>query len=606
MSKAGGWCVGGEPATQMMILEQFGRLRGWWMDRHPWWRLVMALVALGVVGVCGLKPAWHAFRAWRVERNLAAAKEAVKAVRMDEARDLSLTVLRAGDPRIEALRILEQSMESLRDPMHGEIARALMSHPEGSDEDRLKGLKVVASGAPLGLVGQAWVGLPEECQRRPEFAVAFAGRLLASHRHGEALKVLLGVPEDRWTPEVRRGVVRVLAGSGSPEGRDEAQRRLAAWWPSGEAGESEWLEVLEELPVLSLRPDLLAPVRASLARHVSPERADAGEARWGMALARIEYMEDFKNRAEVIDRAVKRWRDVAPVMVAGFLRDLGLFRELLGTFPVAEAKGQPELVPLQLRALEETGDWAGVKPLLETAGESAMAKFETLAHLAVAAGKVGDSTAFREQWEAALADAKFNTEPDACLRLSRIAAAAELKGEAALAMLAAVQRGRGPLPLFSEIRPAVEWLVAQGRENSLMEVCAIYLLFEPGNPVLLTQYAYLACLNGLVEPANILKAIKPLAEALPNEFPLQCVLAVAHLCNQDPAAALAVVDPLKIDVVKLSPGYRAVVLATLVTNGRITRDDPRITGFPWKALLPSERRRFSEWVKVPVAENDPK
>jgi hypothetical protein len=123
-------------------------------------------------------------------------------------------------------------------------------------------------------------------------------------------------------------------------------------------------------------------------------------------------------------------------------------------------------------------------------------------------------------------------------------------------------------------------------------------LFEPANPVLLTQYAYLAGLAGALEPPGILKVITPLAEAFPDELPVQCVLAVAHLNNGDPAAAAAVVDRLKVDVEQLAPGYRAVILATWVLNHRMGPNDPRITGFPWKALMPLERKRFTEWLKV--------
>ena len=197
-----------------------------------------------------------------------------------------------------------------------------------------------------------------------------------------------------------------------------------------------------------------------------------------------------------------------------------------------------------------------------------------------------------------MADAKFSTEPDAYLKLSRIAQDAGLESEAAQAMLEAVLRGRGPLPLYSQIKPLVEWLFKQGRENSLLKVCAIYLMFEPGNPVLLTQYAYLACLTGLVEPAAVLKAVKPLAEFLPEALPVQCVLAVAHLCNGEAVAALAVLDRFKVDLDQLAPGYRATFLATLVLNHRIEPEDPRITGFPWQTLMPSERKRFGEWLKA--------
>ena len=189
-----------------------------WANLHPFVRFLLAAVLLGAVGLFAVKPAYRVFRAWRLERNLVAAQAAVEEVRMDEARDLSLTVLRAGDPRIEAFRILEKSTASLRDPRHGDIARALMFHPEGSDEDRLKGFRGIVVEAPLGMLGQVWGSLPAGCQRDARFATVFADRLLAERRFNEAASVLLGVAEAARGQEVEQRLARVLIGSGEAGG----------------------------------------------------------------------------------------------------------------------------------------------------------------------------------------------------------------------------------------------------------------------------------------------------------------------------------------------------------------------------------------------------
>ncbi len=578
-----------------MIIQWLEAWRERWAELNPWWRLVIVAGVLAAVGLAGAGPGYREFKGWRLERNLASAKVAVAEQRMDAARDLSLTVLRSGDPRIDAFRILEKSMASLRDPLHVEIARALMSHPEGSDEDRLNGFRGVAQGAPMGLAGQAWASLPESCRQRSEFAVVFAERLLAAERQSEAASVLLGVPEAARTAAVEQGLIRVLLESGKVEGSDEAQRRLAAHWPTTGGGLAGWLELLEDIPVQRLRPELLAPLRSGLGQSGAEEPT-----RRALALVRLDYAADFSGRAGVIERMLAAWQAEAPVAVAQLLRDLGLHQRLLATFPAGLVAEQPEILKYLLEALEQTGAWAEVKPLLEADGEG-MAKCERLAHQAVAAGKTGDSTAMAELWQAALADAKFSTAPDAYLKLARIAQDAGLEGEAAQAMLEAVLRGRGPLPLYSQIRPLVEWLSKQGRESSLLKVCAMYLMFEPSNPVLIAQYAYLACLSSLAEPATVLQALQPLAAHLPDALPVQCVLAVAYLCHGEAAEALAVLERQKVEVDQLAPGYRAAFLATLVLNHRIGPQDPRIVGFPWQSLLPSERKRFGEWLKAGAA-----
>jgi hypothetical protein len=150
--------------------------------------------------------------------------------------------------------------------------------------------------------------------------------------------------------------------------------------------------------------------------------------------------------------------------------------------------------------------------------------------------------------------------------------------------------------LYEDLKFLLNELAGQGRENTLLEISAIYLSFEPGNPALLTQYAYLACLNNLAAPKEILKALEPLAKAFPKQMPVQSVLAAVHLCDNQPAKAAEVLDPFKLDAATLAPGYRATFLATQLLNGRIPKDDPRIADFPSRSLMPSERRKFNEWV----------
>jgi hypothetical protein len=143
-----------------------------WADVRPFVRFLVLTAAVAVIGFCVVKPGYRIFKGWRLEQNLSAARKALGAARMDEARDLSLTVLRAGDPGIEAFRILEKSTASLRNPRHGDVARALITHPEGTAEDRLNGFLGIARVVALGVVGQTWATLPEECQQDPRFATA--------------------------------------------------------------------------------------------------------------------------------------------------------------------------------------------------------------------------------------------------------------------------------------------------------------------------------------------------------------------------------------------------------------------------------------------------
>ena len=170
--------------------------------------------------------------------------------------------------------------------------------------------------------------------------------------------------------------------------------------------------------------------------------------------------------------------------------------------------------------------------------------------------------------------------------------------EAEQAMVEAIRCGRGPLPLYSDLKPLLNSLARQGKDRILLEICAIYLPFESANPVLITQLAYLACLNQLIEPKTVLAAMEHLAKGFPMEVPIQCVLATAYLCDGQHAKAAATLDRLQLDSARLSPGYQAAFLTIQALNGRIPKDDPRITGIPWKSLLPSERKKFGDLLRA--------
>ena len=563
-----------------------------WANLHPFLRFVLLSATLAGLGWLVMKPCYLGFKTWRMQRNLSAARQAIAELRMDDARDLSLTVLRAGDPRLEAYQILEKATAALRNPMHGDIARALMAHPQSTDEDRLTGFRGIATEVALGLLGQSWTTLSAEYQQDRRFALVFADRLIAERRLSEAASVLLAVPEATRDGAVQRRLIMVLIGSGKREGYDEAQRMIATQMPAAAPADiREWISLLESIPVPSLQTKLLAPLRGLLEKPAEPDAAHMD-----LMLTRIDYAANFAQAAKILNAAIARWQERDPVALAEFLADLGLYQRLLETFPPESVYAHPELFHRLLEAMERCEAWENAIRLLDTRG-SLIPKFEELAHRALAAYKTTDAAFRSTAWAAAMADAKASASPGAYLKIQRLARDAGMTEEAEQAMVAAIQLGRGPLPLYTELKPLLSSLARQGRDNTLLEICASYLAFEPGNPVLLTQFAYLACLNNVVEPKTILKAMHALAGGFPKDLTIQCVMATAYLCNGQVAEAATTLDRLDLDPAKLTPGFRAAYLTTQVLTQRIARDDASITGFPWKSVLPCERKKFNDLIR---------
>lgn len=562
-----------------------------WVNLPLFARFLISVGAAALIGFGVVRPGYGAFKSWKVSRDLVAAGRAMEAGQMDRARDLSLTVLKSGDSGIEPLRILEKSSAALGDPRHGEISKALLTHSQATDEDRWRGFDGIAGVAPLGVVSQAWASLPDACRLQSRFAANFAERLIAEGKLPEATAVLLNVKEKDRTPELRRMVVRVLIHSGKKEGFEEAQRRIASEFPQGDEDREPWLALLEEVPPLELDDHLLAPVRRILE---APAFSD--NPREQLMLARMEGSEDGTKRSEIAAAAAGRWKDKAPVPVARFLTDLGMPQELATLFPVAVVERDLELQRLVLAAMAKTGAWTEMLHLLDAAGQK-MPKFEESAWRAVVSFKRGDEPGKAQHWAEALGEARSGSVADGLLQVMRIARKAGMDGEADQAMIEAIKAGKGPLPLFNDILPLIASLEDKERENLLMEIYAVYLPLEPGNPALFTRYAYLACLNRLVEPPALLGKLETLAKSFPKEAMLQWVLATVYLCDGKPKKAEDVLTRAgEGDLEGRVQGYRIAWLTTEVMNRRIPPDDPRITGFPWTTLKASERKRFGELI----------
>ena len=422
---------------------------------------------------------------------------------------------------------------------------------------------------------------------------AFADRLLAERCCKEATLVLLALPKAAHTPEVERRLIRTLIRTGKPEGYDEAQRMIVAGFPAAGEEISAWLDLLEEIPVANLQPQLLEPIRQVLENPVPGDSARAA-----LMLARVGYAADSSRRPAILEDAIARWKDRDPEAVAGFLGDLGLYQLMLDSISLEWEELHPGLFRRLLEATERSGAWRRAIELLDRYGALRLPRFEELGHRAVVASKSGDSAAFVLAWTDARGEAKISTLPNALLTLHRIVRDAAMDQEAEQAMLEAIRCGRGPLPLYADLKPLLNSLAQRGLDKILLEICAIYLPFESTNPVLITQLAYLASLNDLIEPKTILEAMEHLVVGFPKEVPIQCVLATAYLCANQPAKAAAMLDPLHLDPAKLSAGYHAAFLTTQVLNRRIPKDDGRITGFPWKSLLPAERKKFNDLIRA--------
>lgn len=576
----------------MSIHDRIDRLRHRWANLHPLVRVMAVVSVLAAVAYPTAKPGYDAFKQWRMGRNLTAAGQAMDADRMLEARDLSISVIQAGDPGIEAVRILERSAASLGDLRHPEIARALIVHPEGTDGDRLTGFQGVVMDMPLGQVGQVWQAMPEEVRVRPEFATAFGQRLIREGRITEAAGVLVAVPEKQRDARVRQELVRLLIAVGSVEGFEEAQRMIAAGL-AGDGGTvaDGWLDVLEEIPPQNLRVDLLHSVEDVLAGS-----SGIGASRVGLLRCRLALAVPGVERRRALEEAITSWRDADAAGLARLLADLGEDELLLESVVPGDVMPDAAMMRVMWKAAVRKKDWETAKAWLEAHGD-VLPNYEREACRAIVAGGTGDSTSSQLAWKEALDEAKRAHSGNDLLVLHRLASEAGFEDEAATAMIEAIRTGSGPLPLYQAHQPLICALSESGRERLVLEICAIYLALEPSNPVLLTQYAYLAYLLDVIEPGRLRTPLEALAAAFPKELPIHTTLAAILLAEDQAAEASKALEPFGLAGKNIAPPFRIIHLVTEVLNGRLAADDAKLTSFPWNELNQAERRKFGDLIR---------
>ncbi len=558
----------------------------------PWFvRVIMAGVVIVALAAVSLGPGYRWFREWRTDRNFASAKAALEERRTVAARDLTLSVLRAGRQDIEVFRLLEETMRELGDAWHPQIARALVTHPGQTRDDRLVGFRGVAANSPLGLVGQVWNLLEDDDQRQTGFAVAFSDRLMAEERWNEALIVLLGVEENERTPAIWARLARAVIQTGEARNVVEAQRMLATHPPSAAADLASWLDALELIPTPRLRKDVLD--REEVMQTLDGA-AGAGDARAAIAAVRIRHPGADSRAREAHEKAVREWGPSGADAIASWFMADGRHEAFIGFAMAHEGPLAGATVRLVHRLLMEREDAEGALAWIERHAE-AIAPHERQALRAVAFAALG-SSARVEAWSLAMEEASTAAPDNGYLTIYRIVSGAGLEREAEQAMLGAIRLNRGALPLFEELRPLVVSLAESGQELVLLDLLRVYLAMEPSNPVLLTQYAYLATLNGLADPALVLEVLEPMADLLAGELPFQFARAAIHACAGDFAMAASILEPYHADTGHLAPANKAMLLVVRVRVGGLAPDAREIRDFPWRSLQPSERRRFQEMI----------
>lgn len=566
------------------------KIHEFWANLHPVvrWLLVGAMVA-GLI-VAGARPAYRRVRVWYSDRNVEEAERAIAAGDATRARDRAMAALQLDAGRFDAIRVLGQAFPLLRDPNAPAVASALLADPRSSEDDRLRAFQTLVETAPVALLGSAWNEIGPERQQRLEFRLPFIRRLIDQTHYAEAIGLLRETGDLAAEPDLELQWVRLLVRAGEDEhwreAQDRARKALAARGPAA----ARLVGLLEEIPA-----DKIDPACAQAAVEWAGLQADlAVGARLAVAYLRQSALSahpDEDRRA-----TVEALNSTAPAEVVCWLVRHGHADEALGVVPPPAAAMSAAWFEARNQALVAAQRWDEWRENLDKAPPDAP-RVELACDRAIAWERLGNTSRRNAEWNMALVEARGDLSRNAFLVLAERVERAGMIPQAEDAMVQAIMLGRGRIPLFQRLQPLVVSLSRQGRERELMLVMATLLGFEPGNPVLVTNHAYLACLFGTIEPAILRQRMEVIREKLPQAVPVRCVVAATWLADGNPGQAAEALRVDGVDWARSAAGYRAVYGATMTLVGRKDEADRVLVGLPWGELLPCERQFFDRMVR---------
>ena len=496
--------------------------------------LLLLLIALGFAA----KPAYRAYRTYQVNRNLAAARTAVRHADWSTARDKAGSVCMARQSDFEAFRIWNHACCKLGEPHAFMDAARFFTDPRATREDRLEALRLMALQAPQAMVLRAYSGLPKALAQQADFRAAITPMLVRRGESAAAEKRLRALIRPDDGPAVRLELLRTLCQRPDVWRMAEA-RRIFADLIAAKADE----QALAALLLLGEIPRALAP---------------------GLALPDLPAWLDSQPKATTLHHLTAmtpaleaRPQEADAIYQSASDRFLATDPEVLGTWLVRH--GQADMAA---RILSEPA---------HTRADAYIARLHALLHIdkaayltdalahpldaadpveveivkAIHAAKVGDMIAADAAWTRAMNQAAFDAKRNRFIEIAHIAQVYGAKTAVLDAWVAACRLGWGPLPLYRDLLPVLRGLTAKGRSEDMLAIYRTLNHLEPGHPDLLNNLNYLTLLHGNMPADKVIAAQRKLVAQFPAQPEFNSTLIFAEMLAGQAADALPLLQPLR-------------------------------------------------------------
>lgn len=573
------------------------------------WIILWIAVGASVVAVLLARPAYRAFRSWRIASLSSQAEEALAAQDYREARRLALSALNMKKGMLEVLETLKVAMEELQDPRAIGIARAIMAHPDSPPERKLEGFRDTCEHLPLVYVIGTFAILADQQEPDPIYIQAFASRLIDDGLYEDAASLLLRRTDLDFHPQLFAEATRLSFVAGAPDlvrrgltelgmyMRNRPQDALPAFRQLRHLGQRGWDPRF--LPDLDTWLDSVEGVQAS-------DRLIAANARLAADPLAID---------TVVEEMIGKYADDHPADVARWLLDLGWARraaDVLGPeLGVADPGRHFELRAEALGKLEAWEDlqaWAADPPVGHPPLKTRLWRF-------LAAIRLGQTGERNNEWEAVRREAGAVEDFNGFFPASDFMEAWGLENEARDLTVDGIRQREGRIPLYTQVRHLLPWMRSRDQGFPMLEFCQVLAEFEPRNIELAVEEADLSLVFGKIPPeeavARLLK-LQGLAAEEPDRLRdptrLREALALAHVLDGSPQAALDVVNGTPAETgedtgargagdaegTQNTPRLLAAAAAAHAQMGNLTQSEEFYKQLDWDTLLSEEQKIFRE------------
>ena len=544
--------------------------------------IVALLIGLGFAA----KPAYHAYRAYQVNRNLTAAKTAALHEDWNTARDKARSVLLVRSNDFDAFRIWSRACSKLGEPRAYMAAAQFFNDPRSTRDDLLEALRVLALQAPHAMVLGAYDKLPKTLRAQAPFRAAIIPLFIQRREIAAAERGLREVASPTNEPEVRLELLRTLCSRPNTARVAQARGIFAELIDAhADAQALAALRLLGDAPG-GLGPGITLPDLPAWLKN--QPQATAIHHLLGMHTA----IEARPAEADALyQAAIARFLTKEPGVLGDWLVRHGQ-AELAVNVLTEPALTRSDAYLARLHALLRL-DKAGELAAALAAPPTAVDLVELEIVNAMQAAKAGDQITADTAWVRVLNQAAFDASRNRFIDIARVAEGCGAKNAAVNAWVAAVRLGWGPLPLYQDLRRVFAALSAQGRSDDMLAMCQSLLRFEPGNPDLINDFYYLSLVHGSLTPDKIIPLQTKMAAQLAKP-PYFATLMLAEIVAGRPADALASL-PKFADSKAVNPMMKtALEGCARVLAGETEAGSALLKTVAWSGFMRQERGVFNE------------